>query len=371
MDKRLCELASSLVNYSVAVKPGNKVLINIGGASGFPLVRQIIKEVYKAGGEPYVIIGDDSITREIMLGANKEQLEFMKEFESFRMREMDCYIGIMAGENNSALSDVPSEKSGLYTKHYASPVTRLRTSTTRWVSLRYPTSSMAQAARTSLESFEDFYFNVCNFDYKKMSAAMEPLVELMNRTDKVRITGPGTDVSFSIKGVPAIKCDGRYNVPDGEVFTAPVKTSVNGTITYNIPSMQRGFTFEDVKFTFEDGKIIDATANNTELLNDILNTDSGARYIGEFALGVHPHIDTPMNNILFDEKIKGSFHFTPGNAYEDEADNLNRSAVHWDLVAVQTKEYGGGEIYFDDILVRKDGIFVLPELEGLNPDSWA
>jgi aminopeptidase len=227
---------------------------------------------------------------------------------------------------------------------------------------------MAQLAEMSIEGFEDFYFDVCNLDYSKMSKAMDPLQQLMERTDKVRITGNGTDLAFSIKGLPAIKCDGKMNIPDGEIFTAPVINSVNGRLSYNTPAVYQGYTFENISLQFENGKIVEATANNTEKINKILDTDEGSRFIGEFALGVNPFITKPMKDTLFDEKIDGSFHFTPGSAY-DECDNGNKSAVHWDLVCIQRPDYGGGEIYFDDVLVRKDGRFVLPELFALNPEN--
>jgi len=233
----------------------------------------------------------------------------------------------------------------------------------KWVVLRYPTNSFAQLAETSQEAFEDFYFSVCTIDYARMSKAMNPLCELMSQTDRVRIVGPGTDLSFSIKGIPNKKCDGKLNIPDGEVFTAPVRDSVNGEISYNTPSLYEGVIYDGIKFRFQEGKVVDVkTAVNQEKMVKILDTDEGARYIGEFAFGIHPGIKKPMKDTLFDEKIFGSIHLTPGNAY-DEADNGNKSAIHWDLVLIQTKEYGGGEIYFDDVLIRKDGIFVHPKLK--------
>lgn len=236
------------------------------------------------------------------------------------------------------------------------------------VYLRYPTPSMAQLANKSTEAFEQYYFDVCTMDYAKMAKAMQPLKELMERTDRVKIIGPGTELTFSIRGIPAIPCPGEYNIPDGEVFTAPVRDSVNGVITFNTPSPYQGFTFEQVRLEFVDGKIVHATANDTERLNKILDTDEGARYIGEFALGVHPVIREPMQDILFDEKIDGSFHFTPGRCY-DEASNGNISNIHWDMVMIQRPEYGDGEIWFDDQLIRKDGRFLLPELAPLNPEN--
>lgn len=367
MDERIKKLAENLVNYSCEVKEGEKVLIQVNGESAKPLVRQLVKEVYKAKAYPFVSMVDSSINRELIMEATKEQLEVQTDVEMYQMQKMDAYIGVRASDNITELADVPADKMGLHSK-MTRPVTDQRVNHTKWVVLRYPNYSMAQLAGSSLESFEDFYFNVCNLDYKKMSVAMDPLVELMNKTDKVRITGPGTDLTFSIKDIPAIKCDGKMNIPDGEVYAAPVVDSVNGLLTYNTPSQYQGFTYDNVKFVFKDGKIVEATANNTEKINQVLDTDEGARYIGEFAIGVNPYILKPMNDILFDEKIMGSFHFTPGMCYEDAA-NGNESAVHWDLVCIQTEAYGGGEMYFDDVLIRKDGIFVHPDLVGLNPEN--
>ncbi|NDL66727.1 aminopeptidase [Anaerotalea alkaliphila] len=369
MDRRIEELAGNLVRYSCRVMPGEKVLIEyIGHATG-DLARQLVKEVYAAGGLPFLQHTDPRLQREQMLLAPQELYELQAKWDSARMRDMDCYIGIRGSDNVSELADVPGSQQSLYQKSYSKPVhTDIRVPSTKWVVLRYPNDSMAQLNNTSLESFEDFYFKVCNLDYSRMSQAMDPLVSLMERTDRVRITSPGTDLHFSIKGIPAIKCDGRMNIPDGEVFTAPVRDSVNGHITFNTPAVYQGFTYENIRLELKDGRIVDAIANDTKRILEVFDTDEGARYIGEFAIGVNPYILKPMKNTLFDEKIMGSFHFTPGNAYE-EADNTNRSAVHWDLVLIQTPAYGGGEIHFDDVLVRKDGRFVLPGLEGLNPEN--
>ncbi len=366
MDQRAAELAKNIVGYSINVKEGEKVLINANGDC-LPLVKLLIKEIYKAGGVPYVDLGENSVTRELLLGSTEEQWRFLANIDMEKMKGMDAYIGIGANANQSELSDVPPEKLGIYTRLYQRPVTDVRLKK-KWVVLRYPGPSLAQSMGTSQEAFEDFFYKVCNLDYSKMSKAMDNLVAYMEKTDKVRLVAKDTDITFSIKGIPAIKCAGEMNIPDGEVYTAPVKDSVNGKITYNTPSPYRGFDFENVSLTFKDGKIVNVEANDKDKANEIFNTDEGARYVGEFAIGVNPFITKPMKNILFDEKIRGSVHFTPGNAYDD-ADNGNRSAVHWDLVLIMTQDYGGGEIYFDDVLIRKDGVFTVPELLCLNPEN--
>jgi aminopeptidase len=284
-----------------------------------------------------------------------------------RMKGVNVYIAIRGSHNITEQSDVPSDRMKLAMK-LLKPVLDQRVNKTKWVVLRWPTPSMAQMAGMSTEAFEDFFFRVCTLNYSKMEAAMKPLAALMNDTDRVRIIGRGTDLNFSIRGIATIACSGQHNIPDGEVFTCPVRDSVQGHIQFNAPTIYQGTAFDSIKLTFKNGRITDATGNNPARINEILDTDEGARFIGEFALGFNPFILEPMRDILFDEKIAGSFHFTPGQAYEN-ADNGNRSQVHWDLVCIQRPDYGGGEIYFDDKLVRKDGEFVLEELKGLNPEN--
>jgi aminopeptidase len=366
-DPRISVLAKNLINYSCQVQPGEKILIEAIGLES-PLIKEIIKEAYRAGGIPFVTIKDRSIDRTLLMEVTEEQLKLMAKYETIRMNDMQAYIGVRSGNNAAELSDVPAEKIELYARLFSNEVhTKIRVRNTKWVVLRYPTPAMAQSANMSTEAFEDFYFNVCNLDYSKMSRAMNPLVELMNKTDQVKIVGPGTNLTFSIKGIPTIKCDGERNIPDGEVYTAPIKDSVNGYISYNTPTIYQGFTYENIRFKFVNGQIVEATANDTEKINKVLDTDEGARFTGEFALGLNPYINKAIKDTLFDEKIAGSFHLTPGNSY-DECPNGNQSAIHWDLVCIQTPEYGGGEIYFDGVLVRKDGKFILPELQVLNPE---
>lgn len=367
-DPRLVKLAKNLVNYSCRLQPGEKVLIEFVGLEK-EFADELVAQVYKAGALPFITIKDPYINRAVYMGTTKEHMELTAKYEAFRMSDMDAYIGIRSGDNATETSDVPAEKLNLYQKYLWNPVHgRIRVPNTKWVVLRYPSPSMAQSASMSTQAFEDFYFDVCTLDYGKMSKAMDPLKELMEKTDRVHIKGKGTDLTFSIKGLPAIKCSGEVNIPDGEVFTAPVKTSVNGVITYNTPAVRDGFTYENIRLEFKDGKIVNATANDTERINKVFDMDEGSRYVGEFSFGVNPYIEKPMKDTLFDEKIVGSIHFTPGSSYDD-CDNGNKSALHWDLVYIQRPEYGGGEIWLDDKLVRKDGRFVLPELEPLNPEN--
>ncbi len=367
MDQRNRKLASNLVNYSCRLQKGENVFLRVRGNDCKPLAKEVIKEVYKVGALPFLKLEDQSLDREIMMGCTEEQLKVLNDNELELMKQMDAYIGITATDNFAENSDVPVEKMNSFASA-SREVLDERVDNSKWVILRYPNNAMAQKANMSLESFEDFYYNVCNLDYGKMNEAMKPLKELMDKTDKVRVTGKGTDITFSIKDIPTIPCAGEMNIPDGEIYSAPVKNSVNGVISYNTPSHYRGFTFKDIRFEIENGKIVKATSNDNDRINTILDSDEGARYFGEFAIGVNPYIINPMENTLFDEKIMGSIHFTPGKSYED-ASNGNTSQVHWDLVLIQTPEFGGGEIYFDDVLIRKDGRFIIPELEVLNPEN--
>lgn len=369
MDSRNITLAHNLVNYSCSLKKGENILIEGRGIDTIELVNCIIKEVKEVGGHPFVNILPETVERNMILAGNEEQIKQLSKFDCDRMDKMDAYIGVRGTSNITEFGDIPSDKMKMYSKLYSTPVhSQRRVPNTKWVVLRYPNASMAQLAGTSVESFQEFYYNVCNLDYSKMDKAMDPLKALMEKTDRVKITGPDTDLSFSIKDIPVIKCAGELNIPDGEVYTAPVRDSVNGTISYNTPSSRDGFVYDNIKFTFKDGKIIEATANNTEKINEVLDIDESARYIGEFAIGVNPFVEMPMKDTLFDEKIKGSIHFTPGSSYDD-AFNGNKSSLHWDLVLIQREDFGGGEIYFDDVLIRKDGIFVLDELKCLNPEN--
>jgi aminopeptidase len=368
-DPRVTKLASVLVTHSCAVEPGDKVLIE---AIDIPheFTCELIRQVRQAGGVPLVKLESNQIKRALMMHGTEESWQAAAHVELAMMHEVQCYIGARGSPNVSELSDVPTKEQMLYEQLIWKPIhLGIRVPKTRWVVLRWPSPSMAQLAEMSTAGFEDFFFNVCTLDYGKMEKAMQPLMRLMKETDKVRIVGPqDTDLTFSIKNIPNVGCWGRRNIPDGEVFTAPVRTSVQGVIHYNTPSIYRGETHYDVRLEFKEGKIIHATSSNTKKLNEVFDTDEGARYIGEFAIGFNPYCTRPMKDILFDEKMAGSIHFTPGNCYE-QTDNTNRSSIHWDLVLRQTADVGGGEIYFDELCIRKNGRFVVDELLGLNPEN--
>ena len=365
IDPRLTQLAKNLIGFSVNLKKGERILID---AQDVPreIVIALVQAARAKKAFPYVNVQDQRINRELYMNGTEEQFDAACGWMLQQMKGMDAYIALRGSENIFESSDVaPKTMAGVMKA--LRPVLDWRVKKTKWCVLRWPTSAMAQQALMSTEAFEDFYFQVCTLDYSRMKTGMGALKRLMDKTDKVHIKGPGTDLRFSIKNIGSVTCGGSHNIPDGEVFSCPVRDSVEGVITHNAPTVYQGVSFDNICLKFEKGRIVEATSNNTKRLNQILDSDDGARYIGEFAIGFNPYILEPMRDILFDEKIAGSFHFTPGQAYED-ADNGNRSQVHWDMVSIQRKEWGGGEIYFDGKLIRKDGIFTTKALEKLNPE---
>lgn len=365
MDPRYLELAKVLTGFSTSLKKGENVLID---AIDIPddMVIALVRAARQLGAVPQVNLQRNRLNRELIREGCETQFKLAADLELPRMKKMQAYIAVRGSENIFENSDVPAAQMKTYGK-ILRPVLNHRVKKTKWVVLRWPTSAMAQQARMSTEAFTDFFFRVCTLDYARMIPGMKALKELMDKTDQVHIKGPGTDLKFSIKGIPADPCGGEKNIPDGEVYTAPVRDSVEGVIQHNAPTIYQGTSFSDIRLVFKKGKIVEATANNTKRLNEILDTDPGARYVGEFAIGFNPHILHPMQDILFDEKIAGSFHFTPGQCY-DEAPNGNNSSVHWDMVSIQRPEYGGGEIYFDGKLIRKDGLFIPKALQKLDPE---
>jgi aminopeptidase len=368
-DSRIDQLATLLVNHSCSLGAGEKVLIE---AIGIPaeMVVSLVRAARAAGAIPLVHLKDDQIIRAQCLGCDEPSVRLMADCELYTLRQMDAFIGLRGFANIGELADVPHEKMRCVWEHYLRPVhLQQRNRHTKWVFTRWPTPAAAQRAGMSTEALEDYYFRACLVDYGRMEQAMSPLAELMARTDTVRLLGPGdTDVSFSIRGIPACLFTGYHNVPDGELMIAPIRDSVRGRIHYNVPSTFYGTTFRDIRFEFRDGRIVVASCNHTEKLHAILDQDEGARYIGEFAFGCNPLVARRIDDSLIDEKMRGTVHLTPGNAYR-ECDNGNRSSIHWDLIVDQTPECGGGTVFFDGVPIRENGRFVLSELQTLNPEN--
>lgn len=370
MDNRNIKLAHNLIHNSISLIKDDNLLVEVIGEDGLEFANEIIKQAKKINSKPHLNIINYDKLRNFLINATKEDIIEYGKKDYEKMKKMQAYIGISAPTSDKSLEGVPQEKLEIYNKYYTALVhLEQRVKHTKWCILRYPNEYFAKKSNMTLDDFKDFYYNVCNVDYNKMKIAMETLKELMNKTDKVHIIAPETDLTFSIKGIPAEKYYGTFNIPDGEVATCPVKNSVNGYITYNTKTKYNDIIFDNIRFDFIDGKIVNATAKeNSKELNEILDTDDGARYIGEFAFGLNPYINDITCDTLFDEKINGSFHLTPGMALE-ESDNGNRSAIHWDIVKILRKEFGGGKIYFDNILIMKDGEFILDDLKDLNVEN--
>ncbi len=363
-DPRYHRLAQLLVQYSTALRRRDRVLLDMIETPE-EFVVALIRQVRAAGATPIVELRHTRVTRELMRDTDATHAALVRDIELHRMRKMDAYVAVRGSANSNETADVPPDRLKLFSRT-TRPVLDYRVNKTRWVVLRWPTPSMAQAAATSTEAFEDFYFDVCLVDYQKMARVTVPLERRLRRADRVHIKGPGTDLVFSVKGIGAKPCCGLRNIPDGECFTCPTLKSANGTIQFNTPTIYAGTKFENIRLDLKNGRVIRATGSNEKKLNEILDTDPGARCIGEFSFGFNPHILNPMCDTLFDEKIAGSLHFTPGSAY-DECGNGNKSAIHWDMVLIQRPEWGGGEVWFDGELIRKDGLFVPKELRALNP----
>ncbi len=367
LDPRMIKRADVLVGYSIEVKPGERVLIDAYDVPA-EMACALIERVVEAGGVPFCDVYQARVQRAFVMSATEEQMALRAQRDLEFMKECQCYIAVRGGHNITELSDVPDDRMKIY-RTAMKPVLDQRVKHTKWVVLRWPTPSMAQLAGMSTQQFEDFYFDVCNLDYAKMAKAEDILKQRMERTDRVRLLGPGeTDLTLSIKGIAAIPCVGDRNIPDGECFTAPVRDSVNGVIQFNVGTINDGKPHDNIRLVFKDGRAVEATSSDTKALNEVLDIDEGARCVGEFSLGFNPHITRAMRDILFDEKIAGSIHLAMGQAY-DEADNGNKSKEHWDMVMIQTPEFGGGEIWFDDELIRKDGRFVPDYLHPLNPEN--
>ncbi|MEM6330672.1 MAG: aminopeptidase [Planctomycetota bacterium] len=364
-DPRIDRLAAVLLDHSCRVQPGEHLLIEAIDLPEPNLVCALVEGAAERGAVPVVDCKNQQVQRSLFRSATEEAMKLAGAIERARMEQMHAYIGIRGAGNSSQMVDVPQDRMDLYQQHWLRHVNEYRVPKTKWCVLRYPNDAFAQAADMSTRAFEDFYFDVCTADYAAMAEAQKPLVARMEAAEQVRIVGPGTDLEFNIAGIPVIPCAGEHNIPDGEVFTCPHRESVTGAIQYNTPSRYQGTVFSDIRFEFKQGKITEATSSDTERLNAVLDSDEGARYIGEWSLGCNNRVKHPMLDTLFDEKIGGSLHLTPGQAYE-EADNGNRSRVHWDLVLIQRADYGGGEVYFDGELIRKDGHFLPDDLQGLN-----
>lgn len=357
------KLATLILEHSTKVQAGENVMVQLIGLNGIELMRALIEQIRDKNAHPFVKI-EDTETQRILV--EKGDADYWKNQTSVDqlplMKQMDVYIGIRASENIYETSQATKEANKAYATHFQNPVHfEERVNNTRWCIMRYPSPAFAMNAKMPTRAFAEFYYDACLVDYTLLAKAMEPLEKRLRVTNKIRLKGEGTDISFSVKGQNWVPCFGTHNIPDGELFTSPVLDSVNGTITY-APSVYQGKPFEFVKLVVENGVVVDFDSSNNEALKDILDTDEGARRFGEFSFGTNPVISSPMYDILFDEKIFGSNHLTLGNDYE-VAPNGNTSNIHWDLVCI------GADVYLDGELIRQGRNFVVDDLKGLNPEN--
>ena len=356
-------LANQLLSHSVELKKGDNIMIQCIGLNAIGLVRALASQVREMGAYPFLKIEDPETNRMMLESGDEEYWKGQAEKDQLPlMKQMDAFIGIRASENIYENSSVSKKANKAYSDHFLNPVHfEERVNHTNWAVLRYPSAAFAMNAKMSTERFRDFYYDACLFDYNKLKEAMKPLEKMLRETDKIQLKGEGTDIEFSVKGQNWIPCYGKRNIPDGELFSSPILDSVNGHITY-APSVYQGKPFEFVKLVVENGVVTGFDSSNNSALEEILDTDEGARRFGEFSFGLNPIIKNPMYDILFDEKITGSNHLTLGKDYEI-APNGNESAIHWDLVCI------GADVYFDGELIRKGREFVKEELKGLNPEE--
>jgi len=364
------QLAGILVEHSCRLQPGERVLIEAVGAPR-DVVAAVVRKAAESGASPFVVFKEDAVLRELALVQSPDDLRLVAESELTLLRSMDALIGIRAHRNCHELGDLPEEKRRAVYEHYVRPVhCEYRNLHLRRVFVRWPTAAAAQAARLCTDAFRRLFFRACLIDYAALEEAARPLLARLVEADRVRLVGPDdTDLRFDITGVPAITMAGRQNVPDGEIQTSPVPGSLNGRVRYNVPSTYMGHFFPEIGLDFRNGEVVDVFgACDNKQVWSILRQDEGALRVGEFAVGINPALDRPVGDLLFDEKMWGSVHLAQGNSYR-ETDNGNRSAVHWDIVLHQTADAGGGEMYLDDDLIRRDGRFVVPELKHLNPEE--
>jgi len=361
---QLTELAEQIVGHSLRLEENDRVLIDVVGEAD-ELVTATLTKVYEAGAQPFLRTISTDHLKTIVRGGSEVYMKHWADVDRFQMRGISAYLRIRADENLYDWSDIPQDRFTQYVNHYRLPQQEAIAKLSKWLMIQYPTHGMAQQARMSTPAYQELYFRSSCMDYARLAEAAKPLQDLMAQVDKVRIEAVDTDFQFRIRGIPSYMCDGRYNLPDGELFTAPLAESAEGEIRFNIPSAFMGIQFEQVRFKVNKGHVIHADSSQRELLRSIIGSDFGASRFGEFGIGLNPFIRMPTNHVSMDEKMGGSIHLALGQAFE-YADNGNKSAIHWDFVQCHFQEFGGGNVYFDNQLVRRDGLYVHPQLLALN-----
>ena len=365
MTEEIRAYARQIVEKSCQVKQGELVMISLLGLGGLELVDAIQDELSRIGADCILYTRDTKMFKKWIINASEKAMELEAQSQTELVRKADVYIGLNAQENAMELGDIPREKMFAFVrsqKELVAERTRRRN-----LACMVPTPAMAQVNQMSTDAFSRYFFGAVTYDFDRQRQGLAALQRRMEQAEAVRITAPDTDLTMKLGKIPVIVCDGKANLPDGEVFTAPVVDSVQGTIRFNAPSTYRGRRFENVCLTFRDGKVVEASANDP-MIHQILDTDPGCRFLGEFAVGTNPMVTQPMANVLFDEKLCGSIHLALGDSYPF-ADNGNKAGIHWDLVLMMQPERGGGQLYFDGELIMDNGRFLPPDLQELNSSA--
>ncbi|MDM5335848.1 aminopeptidase [Fictibacillus enclensis] len=356
---------NTIIHQSLTLNAGETVYVDIVGEVSQEFTDRLATAILKIKATPIFHFSPITLLKTQLIHGDAQFFDNLIQNELPLLKQVDAYMSIRADQNIYELQDVPAQKQELYTKHYALPK-QMEIMEKKWLILKYPTEALAQLAHLSIDQFKRAFFKASSVNFKPLEPGIKSLQKRLATTKNVRVLSPHTDLTFSIHNMPSFVCTGTYNLPDGEIFTAPLLYSANGCITFNVPSSLLGTTYEHVKLQFENGRIVKATCSQQEQFNLLLQTDNGASYLGEFGIGFNPEILHPFGNPLFDEKMAGSIHLAIGQPYE-MSDNGNKSNIHLDLILCQIEEYGGGELYFDDELIRKNGYFVPDHLHSLNP----
>lgn len=355
MDTRYNQLADILVNYSTRVQRGEKVLIYMIEPEAMPLVQEVYKETVKAGGLPEVYFNSTYFERALLKYGSDEQIRWVPEVDRWSIEWADVWIGLRAIRNPHELHDISAERLAAHSA-VVGQLSGLRVDSTRWVICRVPTEAFAQKAEMSLDEATDFFFNATVRDWANESKQWERWKDAFQQAKQVRITGRDTDLTFSTEGRLYKLAAGDKNIPDGEFFTAPVETSVEGKVYFEFPGLYLGRKIHGIRLEFREGRVVRATADDdVELLHKALDTDEGARFVGEFGVGVNYGIDRYVFETLFDEKMGGTIHLALGRAYKENG-GVVESNLHWDIVKDLRRE---GAIWLDGRKVFERGKFLI------------
>ena len=354
-DKRWKQLGDLLVNYSAEVKPGERVMIAMTELEAYPLVQSVHESAIKAGAFPQVQFLSETLRHSVLKFGNEEQLHWVPEIEAYGMEWADVYFGLRGAHNLHEHWDIPSNRLSI-NQAAMGRISSLRWEKTRWCLVRVPNAALAQQAETDLETLTNMFFDACLIDWKAESARWHKWADRLNRTVEIRIVGEDTDLHFSVEGRRWIVGDGRFNMPDGEIYTSPVVETLDGEIYFEIPGVLGGRLMHDIRLSWKQGRLVDAcSSSNQDFLQATVNTDPGACLIGEFGLGTNPALTLFCKDILLDEKIGGTAHIALGRAYR-ESGGTNPSAIHWDIIKDLRR---GGTICADGKPILQDGIFLM------------